>query len=397
MDDYKYQSMQTDYDKTRWFECLKQGDIAQISGDLDVLPKAFLANLVDNTGSRHTSIFYVVQLSDEAKGDALLELLIGCGADVTYKDSLQQAAIFYAAKNGHRRQCEILLQSGLQPNDKDTYGQTALYYAAREGSVNVIETLLSFQADINLVDNLGQTAIFYAAREGKLDACKALVANGANINQHDRLRHTPLIWARRSNSQAVVEFLLANGAVDKATSKKKEEPRKKEERRKTEKKVKCQLMVVDEHGEKRPMTYLELAEFEEQYWKNPETLSELDSLPVEAIENAKLWEKPAKKLLSVVWRAPNAWIFHEPVDPVKLNIPDYFEIVKSPMDLGTVKKKLNNNAYSSLDRLFADIEQVFVNCRTYNPPESDVTFMCNQVAAVFAQQVQLLGLDRYTS
>lgn len=389
--------MQADYDKTRWFELLRQGDIEQITNEFSHLPKSFLVNLVDNTSSRHTSVFYTVQLADELKGDALLELLLGYGADVTYKDSLQQSALFYAAKNGRRRQCELLLQAGVQPNDKDTYGQTALYYAAREGSVNVIETLLSFQADINAVDNLGQTAIFYACREGKFEACKALVANGAVINQSDRSRHTPLTWAKRSNNQAVVDFLIANGAVDKA-SKKKEEPRKKEDRRKPEKKLKCQLMVVDEHGEKRAVTDQELADFEAQYphlakyWKNPETLAELDNIDPEIIENSKPWEKPAKKLMSVLWRAPHAWIFHEPVDPVKLNIPDYFEIVKNPMDLGTVKKKLNNNAYESAERFLGDIEQVFTNCRLYNPPNSDVMFMCDQVANVFAQQVKLLGL-----
>jgi hypothetical protein len=31
-----------------------------------------------------------------------------------------------------------------------------------------------------------------------------------------------------------------------------------------------------------------------------------------------------------------AWPFKEPVDPVALNIPNYFEIIKEPMDLQTV-------------------------------------------------------------
>ena len=33
----------------------------------------------------------------------------------------------------------------------------------------------------------------------------------------------------------------------------------------------------------------------------------------------------------------HGWVFNEPVDPIKLGIPDYFQIVKHPMDLGTVK------------------------------------------------------------
>lgn len=394
--------MLADFDKVRWFELLRQGDVDRISNELVHLPKAHIVNLVDSGSSQQTSIFYAVQLPDQDKGNRLLEYLLSCGADVTYKDNLQQSAIFYAAKCGHQRQCEILLQAGTQPDDQDTYGQTVLYYAAREGSVPIIETLLSFKADINAVDNLGQTAIFYACREGKLDACMALISNGANVNQTDRTKHTPLIWAKRSGNPRLTECLLANGAIDK-TSKKKEEPCRREDRRRPEKKLKCHLMIVDDHGDKRPLTDSEMANFElkhphlAKYWKDPQTLEELDRMDPEVIENAKPWEKPAKKLMNVLWRAPHAWIFHEAVDPVKLNIPDYLEIIKKPMDLGTIKKKLNNNAYDTVERFFSDVKQVFKNCRIYNPSDSDVVFMCNQVATVFTQQIKLLGLDKFSS
>ena len=36
------------------------------------------------------------------------------------------------------------------------------------------------------------------------------------------------------------------------------------------------------------------------------------------------------------WAEP----FLQPVDPVALNIPDYFRIIKHPMDLGTVRSKV---------------------------------------------------------
>jgi hypothetical protein len=42
---------------------------------------------------------------------------------------------------------------------------------------------------------------------------------------------------------------------------------------------------------------------------------------------------------------PSGWPFNEPVDIVKLEIPDYFDIVKRPMDFGTVKSNLNSNKY----------------------------------------------------
>jgi hypothetical protein len=43
-----------------------------------------------------------------------------------------------------------------------------------------------------------------------------------------------------------------------------------------------------------------------------------------------------------------AYWFLEPVDPVKYNIMDYFDIVAKPMDLGTIKKKLHHNVYKNL-------------------------------------------------
>ena len=48
------------------------------------------------------------------------------------------------------------------------------------------------------------------------------------------------------------------------------------------------------------------------------------------------------KLMKSMWNHSQSWPFKEPVDHVKLNIPTYPEIVKSPMDLLTVKTKLLN-------------------------------------------------------
>lgn len=48
----------------------------------------------------------------------------------------------------------------------------------------------------------------------------------------------------------------------------------------------------------------------------------------------------AKRLMSKLWKVQNAWIFYEPVDAEKLEIPDYNEVVAHPMDFGTIKNKL---------------------------------------------------------
>ncbi|XP_062219548.1 transcription factor GTE9-like [Phragmites australis] len=60
-------------------------------------------------------------------------------------------------------------------------------------------------------------------------------------------------------------------------------------------------------------------------------------------------------------------IFNVPVDVVKLQIPDYFDIIKHPMDLGTVKKKLDSGSYTSPSDFAADVRLTFNNAMTYNP------------------------------
>ena len=42
-------------------------------------------------------------------------------------------------------------------------------------------------------------------------------------------------------------------------------------------------------------------------------------------------------MLTQLWKLSQSKIFHEPVDPEKLDIPDYHEIIKNPVDFGTIK------------------------------------------------------------
>ena len=46
-----------------------------------------------------------------------------------------------------------------------------------------------------------------------------------------------------------------------------------------------------------------------------------------------------------MFKHSHSWPFQSPVDTVALGLPDYFKIIARPMDLGTVKKRLENNFY----------------------------------------------------
>lgn len=91
-----------------------------------------------------------------------------------------------------------------------------------------------------------------------------------------------------------------------------------------------------------------------------------------------VWKELTKKS-----NAHLAWPFMEPVDPVKLGIPDYHSVIKEPMDLSTLKKKLDAGQYSNADEFEADVRLVFKNCYLYNGVESDVARIGRDLEAVF--------------
>jgi len=78
-----------------------------------------------------------------------------------------------------------------------------------------------------------------------------------------------------------------------------------------------------------------------------------------------------------------SWPFLEPVDVVKLNLPDYHMIIKQPMDFGTVRQKLEAGKYRNPGEFAADVRLIFSNCFRYNGPTSDVSVLCESVQKIF--------------
>jgi bromodomain-containing factor 1 len=75
--------------------------------------------------------------------------------------------------------------------------------------------------------------------------------------------------------------------------------------------------------------------------------------------------------------------FLTPVDPVALGIPDYFDVIKTPMDLDTVRRKYEAGKYADAAAFEADVRLIFANCYAYNAPDSDVVALCRRFEAVF--------------
>ena len=101
-----------------------------------------------------------------------------------------------------------------------------------------------------------------------------------------------------------------------------------------------------------------------------------ESEPVEAPEapeaSAQTPEQRAACLgacdgvLKYLLRHKHAAWFADPVDPVGMGIPHYAEVIKQPMDFGTIKGKYKGGRYASAEAFAADVRLVFRNATTFN-------------------------------
>lgn len=100
-----------------------------------------------------------------------------------------------------------------------------------------------------------------------------------------------------------------------------------------------------------------------------------------------------KTVMKAVWKHQFSWPFQQPVDAKKLNLPDYHKIIKQAMDLGTVKKRLENNYYWSASEAIQDFNTMFTNCYVYNKPGEDVVVMAQALEKIFLTKVALMPKD----
>lgn len=93
--------------------------------------------------------------------------------------------------------------------------------------------------------------------------------------------------------------------------------------------------------------------------------------------------KKCQMVLKKMQAHNSAGPFLEPVDPKALNIPDYPLIVKEPMDLSTVEKKLKDGLYANPAAFGADMRKIWYNAFLYNPEGSPIREMTKRMSDFF--------------
>uniref|UniRef100_A0A3Q0SAL3 E3 ubiquitin-protein ligase TRIM33 n=1 Tax=Amphilophus citrinellus TaxID=61819 RepID=A0A3Q0SAL3_AMPCI len=78
-------------------------------------------------------------------------------------------------------------------------------------------------------------------------------------------------------------------------------------------------------------------------------------------------------------------------EPVPSSVPNYYKIIKQPMDLKKVKKKLqlrNSQYYESIQEFVSDMRLVFKNCAKYNEAGSEMAISGKAVSLYFEEKLQ---------
>lgn len=91
-------------------------------------------------------------------------------------------------------------------------------------------------------------------------------------------------------------------------------------------------------------------------------------------------------ILKALMANPKAAPFLVPVDPVALGIPDYFSVIKDPMDLGTIRSNFEYGVYAEPDYFADHIRLVFNNAMLYNAPHTQVYVFAQKLLEDFEKK-----------
>ncbi|XP_017264720.1 PH-interacting protein isoform X1 [Kryptolebias marmoratus] len=104
------------------------------------------------------------------------------------------------------------------------------------------------------------------------------------------------------------------------------------------------------------------------------------------------WKGRCKELLDLIFQCEDSEPFREPVDLQEY--PDYLQIVDSPMDFGTVLKKLTEGKYQSPIELCKDVRLIFSNSKAYTPSKkSRIYSMSLRLSALFEEHISSILSD----
>ncbi|KAL7068724.1 putative histone acetyltransferase protein [Cryptosporidium serpentis] len=99
--------------------------------------------------------------------------------------------------------------------------------------------------------------------------------------------------------------------------------------------------------------------------------------------NDQIWQ-----VLDTLSRHENAWPFRKPVSVGEAS--DYYEIIKEPTDIQTMKRKSRNKEYKSKEEFCNELKRMFDNCRFYNAKNTIYTKYANELESFIWPMLQTI-------
>ncbi|KAM6408008.1 tripartite motif-containing protein 66 [Rhynochetos jubatus] len=106
-------------------------------------------------------------------------------------------------------------------------------------------------------------------------------------------------------------------------------------------------------------------------------------------------QKKCEKLVLSLFCSNMSLPFHEPVSPLARH---YYQIIKRPMDLSIIRKKLqkkDKSHYSAPEELVTDVRLMFWNCAKFNYPDSEVAEAGRCLDVFFEGKLKEIYPDRH--
>lgn len=101
----------------------------------------------------------------------------------------------------------------------------------------------------------------------------------------------------------------------------------------------------------------------------------------------------ALAVIKKVMKMEAAVPFNAPVNPVALGIPDYFDIIDTPMDFGTICHDLEHgHKYMNSEDVFKDVQYIWENCYKYNNKGDYILDLMKRVKKNFMKYWLAAGL-----
>ncbi|KAJ6835962.1 ankyrin repeat, bromo and BTB domain-containing protein [Iris pallida] len=101
----------------------------------------------------------------------------------------------------------------------------------------------------------------------------------------------------------------------------------------------------------------------------------------------------AFEVIKKIMKMDAAVPFNAPVDPIALGIPDYFDIIDTPMDFGTISHNLEHgHKYLNSEDVYKDVQYIWENCYKYNNKGDYIVDLMKRVKKNFMKYWMAAGL-----